>query len=202
MGGDERIDELDHERARPSDSDRTAIEHAAQRLATDQLHRHVVQAIDLADIVDADDRAVIDRRRGARLDRVALGWRVQDLDRERALETRVPGAVHRTHPSGADLCVDAIRTERRAGERIPRTVAAPHRRGEQRTARRATREVRLGFGCLGERAARQREDGVLGQALVRGGDHDRVVPRQWACSQARSGCHASAGAALANSASP
>jgi hypothetical protein len=82
-------------------------------------------------------------------------------------EPRIPAAVHRAHPAGADLRVDPVRPERRADQRAPVAAAAgSHRAGEQRAARRAAREVGVGGRVIGEAAGGEREQLVLRQAAA------------------------------------
>ena len=75
----------------------------------------------LADVEQGADARVGERGEGARLAleaRPALGIAGQagrqHLDRDGAVETGVPGAVHLAHPPGADGAEDLVRPEPRS----------------------------------------------------------------------------------------
>ena len=94
---------------------RSLCEQAIERRAVDQLHRDERHAVGFVDVVDRDDVRVVERRRGLRFPDepgVAIGIRRrvgrQHLDRERAAEARVHGAVHDAHAAAADFFLEAI----------------------------------------------------------------------------------------------
>jgi hypothetical protein len=75
----------------------------------------------LADVVHRDDVWVIEARRGLRLLlEAALRLRVgqldrQELDRDRAVQPRVGGAIDDAHAAAAEHFVDAVIADSRAG---------------------------------------------------------------------------------------
>ena len=98
-------------------------EQLAQRLALDELHRHVAQRVGAADVVDRDDVGVIEGRGGARLLFEAVQSSAvspprdggQDLERDLAVQTQVEGAVDLAHASDAEDRDYLIRSKLRSG---------------------------------------------------------------------------------------
>ena len=81
-------------------------------------HDQVVRAIDGADVVDAADVGMVERRDRAGLaleacPQIGIAANVtrQDLDRDRTVQPRVAGFVDLAHPAGAERADDFIRTE-------------------------------------------------------------------------------------------
>ena len=101
-----------------------------QRLALEQLHRDVGDAVLLADVVDGDDVGMVEAAGRARLAQEALAHlahdlrgqvRQQRLDRDVALDERIDGAVHRAHGAAAELGDDDVAPELRLfAKRFPR----------------------------------------------------------------------------------
>ena len=102
--------------------------HSLQRSAVDELHRKVHAPVEDADVVNDDDVGV--RQAGHRLrlslqahaDLVAsLASRelsMQDLDRQRAIELRVVGAVHRAHTAPAEHPHDDVAVDHLAAREL------------------------------------------------------------------------------------
>ena len=82
--------------------------------AFDQLHDEVGHVAVFADVVDGDNVRVAEGGRGAGLAEEALAGvadlevGAEDLDRNRALEVRIPGAEDDAHAAAADLLVEAV----------------------------------------------------------------------------------------------
>ena len=110
----------------------------AQRPAGHELHRDEREAVVLADVVDPRDPLVLDERGELRLAkqlrvvrRVLVGVdRVEDLQRDDALEHVVDCRVHRSHPAAPESPLDRVAPG-----------VAPARAGRHRAARPARRRV-------------------------------------------------------------
>ena len=92
---------------------RLACHHLVESAAVDQLHGDEVAASNLVDLVDRDDVAVVEARRCLRFLGEALARRVvgqgplvQQLQRHRAPQLGVEGAVDDAHAAAADLLED------------------------------------------------------------------------------------------------
>ena len=93
----------------------------AQRFAFDQFGDDVGQAVLFADIVDVKNVGVIEGAGGAGLllkARAAAGvgghLRRQNLQRDRAVEARIAGAIHLAHAADAKQGLNLVRTELRS----------------------------------------------------------------------------------------
>jgi hypothetical protein len=97
------------------------LEARGQRLPVEMGHDQIVGAIDTADVVDAADVGMLERRdrlglafeTGAPL-RIAGDLGRQHLDRDRPIEARVAGPIDLPHTAGADRGGHFIRAEPRA----------------------------------------------------------------------------------------
>ncbi len=94
------------------------LEPALQRLALEQGHGEVGNAVVLADLIDGDNVIVLDGGGGAGLaeetlaaGRIAGHRAAHDLERDGALQLRVLGREHDAHAAGAKYLEDAIGTE-------------------------------------------------------------------------------------------
>ena len=94
---------------------RLFFEDAVERTPVDILHRDEVQAVLLAHVIDRHDAGVAQARRRARLtgealDELGIHTELygQYLDRDRALEQRVYGAVDAGHAPAPDLGPDLV----------------------------------------------------------------------------------------------
>src|SRR5205823_5232074 len=103
-------------------------------LSLDVVHREVVDLVDLAHVVNGDDRAVRELGRVLRLGEeavaLALARRVpheEHLERDRPVEVRLPRAEDDSHAAAPELGQELVTPERRADLR---TTAA--RRGHER----------------------------------------------------------------------
>ena len=119
------------------------LDQVAQVGALEQLHRHVGDALLLAELVDGDDVRVGQLARGPRLLEeapaallVAAQLLGDDLDRDVAVEDRVVGAEHLPHRSLADLRVDPVLADL-LGLHLPLKVAAGRARRPGGGLRRA-----------------------------------------------------------------
>ncbi len=89
-----------------------------ERLALDPLHRVVAGVVSDVLLVDRDDPRVVEPRGGARLALEADPGRLEeprtgeDLERDLALESGLPGQVDDAHPPAAELADDSILAER------------------------------------------------------------------------------------------
>ena len=89
-------------------------QHAIEGLALDQLHHDPVAVVGLDDVVDVDDRRVVEARRHPRLAAEAQlaggvdGVRQQALDGQRPLQGLVERAVDGAHPAGAQALFDQV----------------------------------------------------------------------------------------------
>ncbi len=129
MSGHQAVDDLPREGHRIRDGQRAdAPDHCGQRLALDERHRQVLQAVEIADIVNADDVAVGDLAGELRFAleaalhvaaRAGVGafGKGNGLDGDVDAELVVPRLVDRAHAAkaehadngvaGADLVADA-----------------------------------------------------------------------------------------------
>ncbi len=120
-----------------ADAGRLASAHRAaggdgvgQRLAVDQLHPQAGLARVVLDAVDGDDVGVTHPGQGAGLAQRRggpVGERVQELDRDFAIELRVPGAVDVAGEARGERLEDQQRAPR--PDRRPRALARPGRPG-------------------------------------------------------------------------
>ena len=104
-----------------------ALHHRAQGLALDPLHDDERRVGVLAEVVDGDDRRVVQRRGGARLaqrfrERVGALATAQRLDRDHPVEHRVAGAEDVAESTAADLVEDLEPTQAAGGGRLRRTA--------------------------------------------------------------------------------
>ena len=116
---------MPHSTTRASGAGRVA-RRLAQRPPRDQLHDQEIDALLAVEIVDRGDVRMVEPRERPRLvaeaaARVLVGQgpRGEQLDRDGALEVRVPRAEHDPHPAGADLLEQPVVAEPalRAGAR-------------------------------------------------------------------------------------
>jgi hypothetical protein len=128
------LGELAAEVERGGDRQGPAGQPVAQRLPVEQLGDEVLAALVGADVVDRQDRRVVQRRGRARLlleaaDAVRiLGERVgEELDRDRAAQTRIDRTVHLAHAAGADDAGDLVRTDAGAARQAHGTSIPPLR---------------------------------------------------------------------------
>jgi len=107
---------------RPSRRETAARELAAEGLALQQLLDDIRSAVVLPDVIDGRDVGMVQDAGGFRLlleaaepVRVLRKRRRQHLDRDLSSEPWILRPVDLTHPSGADLAEDLVRTEPLAG---------------------------------------------------------------------------------------
>jgi hypothetical protein len=100
--------------------DALGVQDLADREPGDVLHHHVVDPVDASPVVDGHDVLVVEVGGGACLPaeafdeaRVAREVPVQDLDRHRAFEHRVAGAVDLAHATRGDTIDDVVATVER-----------------------------------------------------------------------------------------
>ena len=127
--------DLHREIERLLDGQRSAVDEVAQRPAVDELHREIRRGTGLADFEDRDDVRMIQRGRGARLERETREAFLvreevfrQDLQRDLAAEPRVRRAVDLAHPAGAEPVDDLERTEHRSRLEVGVLLRAHRRR--------------------------------------------------------------------------
>jgi putative endopeptidase len=118
----ERLRDLQRDRQRFGDRDRSVREPLREILALDQLHREEAHAVGGVETVDRSDVRMVQRREqtGLALEAgEALGVRGeqvgQDLDRDVAAQRGVGGAPHHAHPAFAERSDDAVVGECGAG---------------------------------------------------------------------------------------
>src|SRR6185295_9700648 len=93
------------------------VEQAAKRFAGDELHHDPVAVRTLQDVVDVNDRRMVEARCGARLTpqafaAVAYGGVGADLlQGDPAFESLVPGAPDLSHAAGAEQLVKPVGSE-------------------------------------------------------------------------------------------
>jgi hypothetical protein len=91
-----------------------AVELASERLAVDERHDVVEEAVGGARIEQRQDMRVLQRRRGLDLDHEPLGaedggeLRFQDLQRDVAVVLEVLGEIDRGHAALAELALDRV----------------------------------------------------------------------------------------------
>jgi uncharacterized membrane protein YidH (DUF202 family) len=102
--------DLDTVLDRLADWQRAAAQALAQGFALEQFGNDVRRTVVRPNVVNRNNVGMVQARRGARLlletplaVRVIAKVRGQNLYRDIAAQTRVPGAVHLAHSSGADL---------------------------------------------------------------------------------------------------
>jgi hypothetical protein len=107
---------------RVAESDRSASQSLSQRLAGRQLHDQERLAVGSIETVNRRNVGVTERGQEARFPlesrqsiRVAEMERLQQLDRNLALEVQIASAVHLAHTASPDGRDDLVRTESRAG---------------------------------------------------------------------------------------
>jgi hypothetical protein len=107
------------------------LEALRQRLPVQILHHQVVNLILMADIVQRVDMRMIQAGEGAGLmletlaRDIAIEMRSQDLDRDRAAEPCIAGAIHLAHATGPNWRNNLVRTKARAsGEGRSRFLAS------------------------------------------------------------------------------
>ena len=137
------------------DGERAGFQQLPQRPAVDQLHGQVRRGLRLADLEDRDDVGMIQRGRGARLEREAREPFLileellrQHLQRDLAAEPRVERAVDLSHPAHTEPVDDLEGTEHGSGlernTRIGVGEGFPSQRGRQSgCGARAARSVHL-----------------------------------------------------------
>ena len=121
----EGVGDLGRDLQRLVERERPLLEAGGERLPVEMRHDEEVRAVGVADVVDAADMRMIERRDGARLalePRAQVGIagdvRREDLDGDAAIEPRVAGFVDFAHAASTQRADDFIRTETRAsGER-------------------------------------------------------------------------------------
>ena len=118
----ERISDLDGNRQRVVEGERPFLESRRERFAIEVRHDQIVRAIDDPDVVDTADVRMVKRGDSARLAletcpqvRIACERTAQNLDRNRAIESRVAGFVDLAHPAITQRGDDFIGTEPGAG---------------------------------------------------------------------------------------
>ena len=118
----ERLGHLESDRQRLVDRDRPFAQTPLQVDARGQLHREEPDVPGLVQAVDGGDARVVERRQQLRLALEArqpvgvLGEQVrQDLDGHLAVERRVDGTPHHTHPPFANLLDEAVVADRLVG---------------------------------------------------------------------------------------
>ena len=101
MRGGEAVGDLRREIEQPLQRDRSAVEFVAQRPAVDELRDDERSTAFDGGIEHRDDVGMVERAGGARFGNkrldalwIALEPRVQDLQRDVALEPRIPGPVN------------------------------------------------------------------------------------------------------------
>ena len=105
------------------------VQEPAQVLAAYVPHRDVQDAVGLAGLEDRDDVRVVDGGRGLRLpfepaaeDVVAGQFGGEQLERDRAVQAQVTGAVDDGHAAAPDLVLDPV-----AGDPVPGHAGGPAR---------------------------------------------------------------------------
>ena len=123
VGGREAARQLPRPFERFSRRHGATVEPLAKRLAFEQLHDGMRDAVGGADVVERKDVGMVDRRNRARFaleacERVRVGGEStrQNLDGDVAAEPRVVGSVHLSHAAGANRRDNLVRAEARANE--------------------------------------------------------------------------------------
>ena len=124
--GGERLGDLTADLERLLDRQRPPRQALRQRLAFEELHDQEQSAADfdrqLADVIQRTDVRVLEPRDAAGFaleslaaNRIAGERRRHDLDRDRAIETRVGGAIHLSHAALADQAEHFVGSKPSAG---------------------------------------------------------------------------------------
>ena len=120
-------------------------QHAIEGLALDQLHHDPVAVVGLDDVVDVDDRRVVEARRHPRLAAEAQlaggvgGVRQQPLDGQRPLQGLVERAVDRAHAARAQALFDQVVADAIGNAR---SIVRPRMHGPQCTSGTALKSCR------------------------------------------------------------
>jgi hypothetical protein len=111
-----------HQREDPRQRQAVLADHRVERLAVDQLHREEEHAIGFFHRVDGDDVRMVERGNALRFAlesgaavRVRGGGLRQNLDRDRAIQPGITGAIDLAHCARAERRHDFVRTEPTAG---------------------------------------------------------------------------------------
>ncbi len=114
VGRSQRLGQGDRQSEEPLQLEASTRDQVGEGLARDQLHHQKRDPLILVHLVDGDDVAMVELGERACLDLEAaqplavLGQlRRQHLDGDVSLQPRVPGPVHGTHPTPADLREDS-----------------------------------------------------------------------------------------------
>src|SRR5260370_12734603 len=98
------------------------VKQLAQRFPLYHFHRNVVSGTVLSEFVDGNDIRMVEGRRRAcilleTVQPVAISGECggQNLDRNAAVQARIPSPVHLAHPPGAEQLDNLVRSELRAG---------------------------------------------------------------------------------------
>ena len=130
-----------------------AAQQLRQRLAFDERHRQVLDAVDLAEVVNADDVLVGDLAREHQLaleallelfrgGGVRLRRRTDHLDRHRHAQLVIERLVDGAHAAGAEQLQDRVaRTDLLPG--LERAIAGAHGRARRRTVERRRERRRI-----------------------------------------------------------
>ncbi len=125
MRGDEAIDELNGKREEFGLGERTECERGVKGFARDVFHDEEVRAALGVEIVDGGNVGVIEFGESVGfIVEVMAGRFVSDdagrkeLDGNIAIEVRITGEVHDTHPATADTSNDSVVAELGADERV------------------------------------------------------------------------------------
>ena len=115
MGVAERPGDLAHDGQRLLGWQAFAADALLQRAAVDVLHRHVVAAAIVADVVDRDDVRMLQLRERFALAQEALAelfvdreGRCHDLQRDTPVQRALGGEIDGGHRAGAELALDVI----------------------------------------------------------------------------------------------
>jgi hypothetical protein len=127
----ERIGDLDRRLQRPVERQRAALEGRRQRLAFEELHDEIGDAVVASDVVQRADVRMTetgDRPRLAleALRQVGVGGEVrrQNLEGDDAAESCIGGTVDFAHPAGTDRGQDFVRSKPASdGQRVVRHAA-------------------------------------------------------------------------------
>ena len=127
----QRLADPRHDRQRFGRGEVAARHRLPQRDALDELHHEVVEALAVAEVIDADDVRVIQPRHRPRLAgealrerRVVLQVRVQHLDGDGPVERPVARPVDGPHPAGPDQ-LEAVEVGQPALELLGRQRRGP-----------------------------------------------------------------------------
>ena len=116
----------EHAFERPEDlREREVADEPPQRPAAHVLHRDVRHAAVLEEVEERDDVGVVEPGREPRLAHEALGERrvggpeLEALERDLAVERRLPGEIHDGHPAACEHSHDLV-----APDSLPHGIAA------------------------------------------------------------------------------